>query len=144
MVGRVESFQVCCQWMLLSVRITGHYPTTSIYCTEVHLSFWVLSCFRNPPNWRGLQDLYQAYVVILMRERISYVRAYTHWGWAHHPASAQHFLLGKTHKFFLCTWRDSNLWSSNLESDALPVEPPCMSPQHACEATDSAVLWVCD
>ena len=32
-----------------------------------------------------------------------------------------------THKFFLCSARDSNLWSWNpldLEADALPIEPP--------------------
>ena len=34
----------------------NHYPTISIYYTEVHLSScqqsacWVVSCFRNPPN----------------------------------------------------------------------------------------------
>ena len=33
------------------------------------------------------------------------------------------FLLGKTHKVFLCSWRHSNLRPLDLESDALPVEP---------------------
>ena len=41
--------------------------------------------------------------------------------------SAQHFLLGKTLKFFWCSWRrrGSNLGSVDLESDALATEPPC-------------------
>ena len=38
--------------------------------------------------------------------------------------SAQHFRLGKTHKFFLCSKQGSNHWSLNLVSDAPPIEPP--------------------
>ena len=40
--------------------------------------------------------------------------------------SAQHFWLGRTHKFFLCSWRMQglNLGSLDIESDALHTEPP--------------------
>ena len=37
---------------------------------------------------------------------------------------AQHFWLAKSHIFFLSSWRDSNLRPLDLESDALPIEPP--------------------
>ena len=37
---------------------------------------------------------------------------------------AQHFWRGKTHKFCVCFWWASNLGYLDLESDALPVEPP--------------------
>ena len=36
-LGRVVSFEVCCQWAVLGVPITG--LVTLAYCTEVHLSF---------------------------------------------------------------------------------------------------------
>ena len=36
--GREVSFEACCQWALLNVQITRHYPTIYIYSTEVHLS----------------------------------------------------------------------------------------------------------
>ena len=38
--------------------------------------------------------------------------------------SAQHFWVGKTHTFCLCSWRDSNLGPLDIESDALPIEAP--------------------
>ena len=59
----------------------------------------------------------------------------------HTIESAQHFWLWKTHKLFLCSWRDSNLGSWNpldLEADALQIEPLCHHHQCLC-----AVLWVC-
>ena len=44
------------------------------------------------------------------------------------PVSSQHklyyFESKKTHKCFLCSWRDLNLRPLDLESDALPIEPP--------------------
>ena len=47
------------------------------------------------------------------------MRAYTHWGRAHR----QHLTQKKYH-IFLCSWKGSNLRSLDLESDALPIEPP--------------------
>ena len=38
--------------------------------------------------------------------------------------SAQHFWLRKTNIVFLCFWRDSNHHPLEVESDALPIEPP--------------------
>ena len=38
--------------------------------------------------------------------------------------SSQHFWLGKAHNFILCSWRESNLSPMDLESYALPIEPP--------------------
>ena len=37
-LGRVVSLEACCQWALLSVRITRCHPTIKLYCPEVHLS----------------------------------------------------------------------------------------------------------
>ena len=37
--------------------------------------------------------------------------------------SAQHFWLGKSHQFFLCSWWDLNSGPLDLESNALPIEP---------------------
>ena len=54
---------------------------------------------------------------------------YTHGGWAHRQWVSTTFLTRKkSHKFFLCSWRGSNLGSWNpldLEAVALPIEPPC-------------------
>ena len=63
--------------------------------------------------WHGLPDLYCAYVIILV-----------HTGVRHTDSESAHFWLGKIHKFFLCSWRDSNLGPLDLESNALPIEPP--------------------
>ena len=53
------------------------------------------------------------------------MRAYTHGGWAHRQWVSTTFWLGeKTHKLFLFSWQSSNIGSSDLESDALPLEPP--------------------
>ena len=51
-----------------------------------------------------LQDLCHVYMIIL-------VRAYNIYTWRLGTPMSQHniLLLGKTHKFFLCSWRDSNI-----------------------------------
>ena len=55
---------------------------------------------------------------------INRIRAYTHWGWAHRQRVSTTLWLGKTHKCRVCSWRGWNLGSLDLESDALPIEPP--------------------
>ena len=53
------------------------------------------------------------------------MRAYTHRGWPHQQRVNTAFLTRtNSHKFFPCCWWGSNLRSLNLESDALPIEPP--------------------
>ena len=55
------------------------------------------------------------------------MRACIHtWGWAHRQRVSTTFLTRKNSQLFLCSWRgrDSNLESLDLESDALPTEPP--------------------
>ena len=54
--------------------------------------------------------------------------------------SAQHFWLGKTDNFFLCSWRDSNLRSLDLESNTLPTEPPRHIPFHVVITTTNVSL----
>ena len=79
---------------------------------------WVYSCFRNPPN-SDMDYRICAYVIILMR-------VYTHGGLGT-PTASQHNILDSEKTFtnvFLCSWRGSNLGSLDLESDALPTEPP--------------------
>ena len=51
--------------------------------------------------------------------------SYAHGGWVHGRVST--FLLGKTHKFFLCSGWGSNLWSLDLESMLYQLSHP--SPQ---------------
>ena len=50
----------------------------------------------------GLQDLYRAYVIINL------MRAYTHGGWEQRQQVST-TLFTPRNKFFLCSWRDSNL-----------------------------------
>ena len=53
------------------------------------------------------------------------MRAYTHGGGGHTDNESAHFWLGKTlTNLFLCSWQGLNLGSLDLESDALPIEPP--------------------
>ena len=56
---------------------------------------WFFSCFHNPSElWHGIQDLYHAYMIIL-------VRAYTHGGWAHRQWVSTTFLTQKNSQIFL-------------------------------------------
>ena len=51
------------------------------------------------------------------------MRAYTHEGLV--TPTSQHILtLKNSHKFFLCSGQGLNIWPLDLESDALPIEPP--------------------
>ena len=52
---------------------------------------------------------------------------YTHWGWAHRQqlqVSTTFLTQKNSQKFFLCSWWGWNLRSLDLESDAVPMEPP--------------------
>ena len=80
MLGSVVSFEACCQWALLNVQITRHYPTINIYCIEVqfypsvsnvHAGFFHVSIIH-----RTVTGTTCAYVIILMH-------AYAHGGWGH-------------------------------------------------------------
>ena len=85
-----------------------HFTVTTTWCeAPAQLLFfsacWVFSCFCNPPN----SDM--DYRVFIMRTW-SFLCVRAHTGVGHTDSkSAQHFWLGKTHKFFLCSWQDSNL-----------------------------------
>ena len=100
------------------------YINTRITCCEApaQLLFfracWVFSCFRNAPN----SDMdYRIFKV----HTWSFLCVCIHTGVGHTDSeSAQHFWLGKTHNFFLCSWWDLNLRPLNLVSDALLVNPP--------------------
>ena len=104
----------------------NHYPAISIYYTEVHLSScqhsacWVCSCFCNPPKSDMDYRLFNVYTWSFLC-----VHIYTHRGWTHRQRVGTTFLTQKTHKFFLCSWRDLNLVPLDLQSDALPIELPC-------------------
>ena len=53
------------------------------------------------------------------------MRVYAHGGWAHRQWVSTTFTTRKTSdNFFLCSSRGSNLGSLDLESEALPIEPP--------------------
>ena len=78
---------------------------------------WVFSCFHNPTH----SDVdYRIFIVCTWS--FWCVRMHTWVG--HTDSESAHFWLGKTHNFFLCSWRGSNLSPLDLEFDALPIEPP--------------------
>ena len=99
---------------------------------------WVFLCFRNLTN----SDM--DYRIFNMHTW-SFLCAHIHPGGGHIDCeSAQHFWLRRTHKLFLCSWRDSNLHPSDLESDALPIEPP----RHSIRTTtyleiNIVQVWTC-
>ena len=85
---------------------------------------WVFSCFRNPPNCDRDYRIFNVRMWSFLRVRIHTGVGRTH------SESEQQFLTWKNSGFFfLCSWRGSNLGSLDLESNALPIEPP-----HHCEA----------
>ena len=55
------------------------------------------------------------------------IHVYTHGGWAQRQWVSTTWLTREKNliKFFLCSWRDSNLGLWNVKSDALPMEAPC-------------------
>ena len=80
---------------------------------------WVFLCFCNLPN-----SSIDYRIFIVRKWSVSCVCI--HIGVGHTDnESAQHFWLGKAHKFFLCSWRGSNLRFLDIESDttnwAIPV-----------------------
>ena len=78
----------------------------------------------------------------------SYARIYTR-RWSHRLRVSITFLTRKnSHNFFLCSWRGSNLWSLDLESDILPTEPSRHSALFAYRDNSTLVfladpLWPC-
>ena len=59
------------------------------------------------------------------------MRAHTYEGGAHHQrvSTTLHLTRKNSHKFFLSSGRDSNLYPwhpLDLEADALPIEPPSL------------------
>ena len=88
---------------------------------------WFFSCFSNPPNSDMDYMISNARTWPFLRVRI-------HTGVGHTDSElAQHFWL---EQLFLV--RGSNLWSSNLEYDALPVpiEPPPVTVTMDCGVED--------
>ena len=86
------------------------YPILQVHAGSFHV-------FRNPPD--SDMDYRRVYVIILMHAYI-YTQGLG-------SESAQHFWLGKTHKFFFVLLMGFELGSWNpldLESDALAIEPP--------------------
>ena len=83
-LGRVVSFEVCCQWALLSVQITRHYSIVFKFTggkyiypfvSKVHAGSFRVSVIHRNLTWTTGANK-RAYVIILRR-------AYTHGGWAH-------------------------------------------------------------
>ena len=80
----------------------------------------MVSCFRNPPNSDMDCSIFKVR---------TFLCASIHTGAVHTDnESAQHFDSEKnSHKFCLCSGRDSILWSWNpldIEADAIQIEPP--------------------
>ena len=67
---------------------------------------------------------------IFLVHTLSFLCVRIHTGFGHTDSeSAQHFWLGKTHKLFVCSWRDSNVSPLDLDSNAVPVESPLGGPR---------------
>ena len=82
---------------------------------QMHAVYFHVFTMMNPPN----SDI---------DHRIFHVRTflcvYTRGVWG--TSTSQHIILTRKNSFFLCSGRDSNLWSWNpldLEVNALPIEP---------------------
>ena len=95
----------------------SHYPTLinyKVHAGSFHLAIihwtltWTTGSLINMPMWSF------------------FMRPCTHRGLAHRQRVSTFLTNKKTHNFFLCSWRrrGSNPGSVNLESDALPTEPP--------------------
>ena len=98
-LGRVVSFEACCQWTLHSVKITRLVTLPTLKCTIQEYIYpsvskvsacWIVSCFRNPPNSDMDHRIFNACTWSFL-----YVRIHT--GVGHTDSeSAQQFWLGKT------------------------------------------------
>ena len=105
-----------------AARAAPHSPTNA---------YWVFSCFRNPPINSDID-----YRIFNVRDP-SCVCVYT---WGLGTLTRQHNILTpiNSHKFFLCSWWDSNLGSLDPKSDTLPIELPGCLPT---PSIISPLLW---
>ena len=94
-------------------------PQEQCYPVRIKSACWVFSWFYNTPN--SEMD-YR----ILNVHTWSFLCVHIHTGVYHADSeSAQHFLLGKTHKCLLCcTGFEPRVLGSQVRRDALPTEPP--------------------
>ena len=107
----------------------GRFPqgkpaaTESRYSTLINHKVYAGSflCFHNPPT----SDMDKIFNMCTW-SYLWYIYIYIHTGVGHTDSKSPHFWLWKTLKFVLCSWRrwGSNLRSFDLESNALPTEPP--------------------
>ena len=94
-----------------------------IHSTQARLS--ISNCISNLPvsiSWLTWKSSLAKHA-----ENWSFLCMHTHTGVGHTDnESAQQFWLGVklSQTFVLYSWWRSNLWSLDLESDALPIEPP--------------------
>ena len=81
--------------------------------TQVLFLCAVFSCFRNPPNF------YMDYRIFNVRTVRDHSYACVHTRGLSTPKTSQHNIFDselKSHFVFLCSGRDSNLWSLDFES----------------------------
>ena len=98
----------------------SHYPTLINY--KAHAGSFRVSIIHWTPTWAAgaLFNVRKWSIILCMCRRVR----------AHTNSESAHFWLGKTlTNLFVCSWCrwGSNLWSLDLESDALPTEPPSHS-----------------
>ena len=95
-------------------KASSHSTALPSYCFFLCAVF---SCFRNPPY----SDMTTGSLMCVRS------CAHTHGNGAHRQRVHNVLTRENSHKFVLCSGRDTNLWSRNpfdLEADALPTEPP--------------------
>ena len=110
------------------------YPGKATTTTRTELpsptsACWVFSCLRNPPT-------------LTCDHSYACIYIYTHGSWAHRQRVSTTFLTQKTHNFFLCFWRGSNLghgihWMLDSKSATLYQLSHPVSPHHTLAFEDA-------
>ena len=135
----VVSFEAFCQWALLSVHITRlvTLPYYYIYRVQKYIypsgSKVLAGSFRVSVIHRSQTWTAGSFKCILDRScACLYTRGLGT------PTASQHILTRKKYKYLLQSRRDSNLCPLDLESDALPIEPP----RHpSCAREEASDCW---
>ena len=120
---RWKLFEACCYF-----NAKNHYPTISIYCNYISTfillsSKCMLGLFMFPAVIHRTLTWTTWYLTCVRDHSDACV--YTR-GVGTPTASQQNIFDSEKLTFFLlCSWWDSNLGHVDLESEALPTEPPC-------------------
>ena len=82
-------------------------------------ALWVASCFCCPANSDTDCRIFNMHTISFLCRCV-----HIHTGVGYTDKSAHHFWVKNLQIIFFCSWWGSNIWSLDLESDALPIESP--------------------